>query len=91
MALLSHEAALSSYAGKATSKGLRRASSRPAEALCKRSPSLLFREGEGLAGLSICMPQTIGEGVNTQFPGNFSKEGSSALVFLIPTLDLTGQ
>lgn len=91
MALLSHKAGLSSCAGKATSEGLRRASSRPAEALCKRSPRLLFREGEGLAGLSICTLQTISNGINTQFPGNFLKKGPSALLFLIPSLELTGQ
>lgn len=73
------------------SQGHHRASSRPAEAPCKRSPSLLFREGEGLAGLSICVLQTISKGVNSQFPGNFSKEGLSALLFLIPSLEPTGQ
>lgn len=59
MALLSHKAASSSCAVKATGEGLCRASSCPAKALCKRSSSLLFREGEGLGGLSVCMLQSI--------------------------------
>lgn len=50
----------------------------------KRSPSLLFRKGEDLAGLSIRMLQAICKGVNTQFLGNFPKEGLSTLLFPIP-------
>lgn len=78
MALPSHKA------GNATGKGLCGASHCPAAALCKKSPSLLRREGEGLAGLSICMLQTMSKGLDTQFPGHLSKEGPSKLLFLTP-------
>lgn len=51
----------------------------------------LLREGEGLAGLGICTLQTTSKRLNTQFPGNFSKEGQSTLLFLIPGLERMGQ
>lgn len=72
MALLSHKAASSPCAGKATSQGPHRASSQGSrQKVTKLAPPERWRPG--------------------QFPSNFSEEGPSALLFLIPSLEPTAQ